>query len=482
MSATLRRLLCIAVAEVIISVYLLHRQSEMSSKRQQEHCSNSFAAHASSSTNCILAPFRTHHNFSEGLPRARRCDVGLTKEEVLNYTFPRDSHYVTSRRNPFAGWMQDRHYSAAWLSSVTTLLSNPRFSIPTHKRNGTRHPYDYEPDYDETDLEYGYLEYGTFAAILWKSAPVFRSIDLFDFYVHHLSQWPKRVPIDRDSAVFKYFYHKRLGDMEQTLVERGYNNPNDQQNGQVLVIMPFHSFSDHHSLQDDKFAFLNLTVKAVSNVFPNIIVSVCNQHDYDYVTKHSGLNHFLYDVMLLPISEEYILPLYSSIEVRRRIETKIYTGFEWIYFTEADQPVFLRNVNWLLQLALREKTILVPHRTFPSVMPEDLGPDFAEIMEQRDEEAKQFYTPLQNRTVHNLPDIRSGSCCFDSQFLKEPSELKKNDKSEKMIFFDHRGQNELQWFRQYDSFAYIGGTCNRFHEFCARCKYMAERQACPHPS
>ena len=358
--------------------------------------------------------------------------------------------------------MEDRHYSAAWLSSVTTLLNNPRFAIPDRSN--------YNPN----------LEYGTHAAIEWKTAHVLKSIDYFDFYIHHLSQFPKKIPISRDLAVYKYFYHRQLRQMEQTLVLRGYNNPEGWKNGRVLVVIPFHSSSDRHSVEDDKLAFLNLTVKAVSNVFPNIVISVCTKHDFDYVSRHSGLNKFLFDVMLLQLKDGVELPHYSSVEARRRIETQMYTGFEWVYFSEADQPLFLRDVNWLLKLVLNENTILVPHRGFPSVMPGDLSNNFTEIVTRDHETARNYYTPLKNRTVHNVQDIRERSCCFLSSTIKKPYALNKNDRDDKMVHIKDRRLGEVQWLRQYNSFAYIAGVCNRFHEYCSTCE-MQERTACPHP-
>eukprot|EP00563_Minutocellus_polymorphus_P004670 CAMPEP_0181034722 /NCGR_PEP_ID=MMETSP1070-20121207/7957_1 /TAXON_ID=265543 /ORGANISM="Minutocellus polymorphus, Strain NH13" /LENGTH=431 /DNA_ID=CAMNT_0023112265 /DNA_START=169 /DNA_END=1467 /DNA_ORIENTATION=- len=411
----------------------------------------------------IVAPFKTYHNFSVGLPRPRH-NAGFSAEQTRNYTLPKDNpyHNFSSRSDPFVGWMEDRHYSAAWLSSVTTLLNNPRFATPNRSS--------YNPN----------LEYGTHAAIAWGAAHVFRSTDYFDFHVHHLSQFAKKVPIRRDLAVYKYFYYRKLREIEQTLVSRGYSNPNGWQNGRVLVVMPFHSNSDGHSLEDDKLAFLNLTVKTVSNVFPNIVVSVSTQHDFDYVSKQSGLNKFLFDVVLLQLKDGVELPHFSSVEARRMIETRMYTEFEWVYFTEADQPLFLRDVNWLLKLALRENMILVPHRGLPSVMPGDLSNNFTEIAIREHETARQYYEPLQNRTTHVVHDAREKSCCFLSSTVKGKNALSKNGPDKTMIHIKDRRPGEVQWFRQHNSFAYVAGVCNEFQGYCSICEIQG-RRACKHP-
>jgi len=427
----------------------------------------------------IVAPFDSYHNFTHG-PRPRRCVVGLSAMQLQNYTAQNPYTNVNATASvPFPGWFESRQYAAAWLSSIETFRSNPNYVA---RKGGAN------------------LEYGTFSTIEWRAARVFRSLDYFDFYVQHLSNWPKRFDHTlRRSGGFNHLYRRRLRDMESTYVELGYNNPSGHRNGRVLVIMPFHSPGDGHSKKDDKYSFLNLTVKTVSNIFPNIVVSVCNRHDYDYVTTHSGLNQFLYDVMMVDLEESTHLPYFSSVDVRHRIEQGQYdVGFEFIYFTEADQPPHLRDVNWLLHLTLQQTNGIVnPHRGHPDGMPGDLATNISSSSSSEQSAAdaaaaipetevhvmklRQHFEPAQSRTIHDVADISTKSCCFNHLHLKRPYEFSKEDKKGMIDLYNYRGKGEVEWFRQHDSFAHVLGICNEFRHYCCTCNLTDGITMCQYP-
>lgn len=85
--------------------------------------------------------------------------------------------------------------------------------------------------------------------IQMKGRSLFKSVDMFDFFIQHLSWYERR--LDSDPAI-KGTVTARLKHQTRTLTgvdntglggpfeKNSYHNPLRQKNGQVLVVMPFY--------------------------------------------------------------------------------------------------------------------------------------------------------------------------------------------------------------------------------------------------
>merc|ERR1712183_605687 len=100
---------------------------------------------------------------------------------------------------------------------------------------------------------------------------------MFDFFVHHLSRYETEVdlhPSDQKKRRHWESYLLRLSKMQTVLENVPYNNPKfgdeDNTNGKVIVIQPFHGGHKETGAE----LYLNLTVKSLSRIFPNIVITV----------------------------------------------------------------------------------------------------------------------------------------------------------------------------------------------------------------
>jgi len=246
--------------------------------------------------------------------------------------------------------------------------------------------------------------------------------------------------------------------MQRTYDERPFNNPNLDRNGRVLVVCTFHGAADTHSKQDEKQLQLNITVKALARVFPNIVITVCDENNLNYVVHDSGINEYLFDVLLVknlsmaPVKKCTHLPMLSNIQVRRLLRAKdnlrySKAHFDWIYYTESDQPPHLTNLNALLQETLHNnRTVVVPHRSYPVALPQDLNVSLVS------RKAKEYLDITGQKVVHQIHDLRDFSCCFS------PPYTNKEWKS-----------SEIQLFQQWNSHAQANGSCNPFKKTCKTC-------------
>lgn len=391
-----------------------------------------------SSESPLLSPtFPEFQDFNQG---ARpRFEAGKSQHELLL-----EDNVPENERVSF--FKHKKYYAAAWLSSIQTFMKNKHIHLE-------RLPSDYNPN----------LEAGTWVGISSRSG--YRTVDMMDFYVHHLSRYK-----GPDSVAPKYEnnwkrFIKRLDEMQETYEKMPLNNPSNEKNGKVLAITPFHAGRDNHSKEDEKHLYLNLTVKSLARVFPNIVVTVCDESNYDYVMKESGLNEYLYDVLLVKnltmgeVQNCIHLPALSSIQTREKIRDGSWMGFEFIYYTESDQPLHLRNVHEILKYTLRDdRTVITPHRSYPTALPEDMN-----VGEAR-KQARNFMTMTGTKILHDVPDIRLKGCCFDSRSLHTATNVT---------------SREVELFRQYNTHAQAAGTCNPLRYRCHICKFIDKKSHGP---
>ena len=391
-------------------------------------------------TSIPKATFPTFRDFSMDGPRSR-FEAGMSQQELLG-----DKHLSTLQHDnnmvPFFR-VNKPYYAAAWLSSIQTFMKNPNFMMEILKE---RHIKRYNPN----------LEMGTYNGVAFNGQNNYRTADMLDFFVHHLSRYMKSYNNARMTSNWQ-LYLERLDEIQKTYEKQSFNNPKQVKNGKVLVIAPFHA-KGGHSRQDERVLHLNITIKSLANVFPNIVVTVCDQSNYDYIVHESGLNEYLYDVLLVKnltmgeVQNCIHLPALSSVQAREKIREGSWIGFEWVYYTEPDQPVHLRNVHELLkQTLLQERNLVVPHRGHPLALPEDLN------MPKLGLQAQKFINITGTKVLHDVPDILVSGCCFDNASLQTKFPI---------------DTAEVELFRQHNSHAQIAGTCNAMRLNCNICKWI----------
>lgn len=450
-----------SVISFLLSVGIFHFRAAVNSVTVQSQLgdSNAFAIptaqniiesaippNTSVTTNPLRPTFSSFHDFRRNGPRPRPFEAGKSQQEVLE-----NSIHITNSNDsvPFF-YVGGFYYAAAWLCSMETFMQNRRLHL--EKQSASFNPQ---------------LEDGTWIGIRGQNN--FRTVDMLDFFVHHLSRYKGptgsyNVSPNRERNWNRYL--KRLDEMQETHDRIPFNNPSNERNGKVLAITPFHAATDRHSKEDEKQLSLNVTVKALARVFPNIVVTVCDQANYNYIIHESGLNEYIYDVLLvknLTMGELTMcrhLPALSSIQTLEQVRRGIYRGFEWVYFTESDQPPHLRNLDALLRKALFDnKTVVIPHRSYPVVLPEDVN------VTEASRKAQHLIQISGGKVLHEVPDLREKGCCYNpATWGNTPWE-----------------DSEVEIFRQHNSHAQAAGFCNPFKLTCSTCKFI-DRTAGPCPT
>lgn len=321
----------------------------------------------------LQSTFDGFHNFLVDGPRKRPFSLGLGIPEI-SLLLPEDNHDHSKTYNDLVSFYQIKgaYYAAAWLSTTETFLTNPHLADLERKNHQNKSTHGWS------------LEVGTWVGV--RGRKNHRTIDMLDFFVHHLSRYKGAYSVRGPDQITNWkMYLAGLNAMQYSYEEQPFNNPNMDRNGRVLVICPFHGTSDNHSGQDEKRLHLNVTIKALARVFPNIVVTVCDAVHWDYVANTSGLAGYLYDVLLVknlsmaPIVKCTHLPFLSNVQVRRLLQE----GYYWIYYTESEQPPHLTNLNALLKETLHNRTVVVPHRSQPVALPRDLNVSIASKRAQR---------------------------------------------------------------------------------------------------
>jgi hypothetical protein len=404
----------------------------------------------------IIQPtFPEFRDFMFSGPRKSRFRTGHSWEDLLaNTTGAYDPLFAGMCRIEGPARVSPDTYSATWLSSKETFVSNRMFV-----RSAI------------TGLDGISLEAGFMWAVRPPTRIVYRPVDMFDFFVHHLSGY------DKFTGVHPWWnmeLQRLLEDMIAGYRKKGYNNPSRVRNGNVLAILPYYSgVKFRKRLISNRVAisrlYLRASILAHSLVFPNIVVVAASHDDYNWITYESGLNKFLYDVQLLELDDEILvkLPFGSNVVVKEKLLDGSYDrGFDWVYYSETDQLPHLRDVDHLLQWAMKENAVLVPHRGQPVWHPRDLAPNSEP---QKELTQQWFYEITPSLPLQQVDDIRSASCCFDRTC---PAVVAEDFKPIK--------DGSFTLFQQHESFAYLAGTGNVQTHVYKPCKLSTPRTACLH--
>jgi len=208
---------------------------------------------------------------------------------------------------------------------------------------------------------------------------VIQSLDVLDFSVIHLSayerlqrRWKSRLIKNkkkdfREDESVAYVLANTTKYLKSSLEERAETVAESfSELNRTVAIMPFlgNANGAGHSVLSNRYLYLKACFWSIRAYIPHVIAVVQSQIDYDYCKQESGLPFF--DVIFAKgLPKVASLPVATSQLVRSRIINGTY-DFDYIYFTESDQILLLRQAKAMLNvLKMYPRYVLVPHRLMP---------------------------------------------------------------------------------------------------------------------
>jgi hypothetical protein len=333
------------------------------------------------------------------------------------------------------------------LSSKETLLNNEKFTRQFLEK------------------EYINQELGFFAVTKDIAHILYQSVDMFDFFVHHLSGYDYSTG---RSGEWDLEMLRLMGNMVEGYRKKAYHHPSRVRNGNVLVVMPFHSGASEGKSGEGLSKvrmYMETTIVTVAAVFPNIAVFVASQEDYNWLVFASGLNRFLYDVQVISLLRDpkHLCFAASVVSKEKLLDGSYDASFEWIYYTEADQIPHLRDVDRLLELAMNANSVVIPHRGEADWHPQDVSRHSIKPPKT----VRKRESQVLEKEVHRVDDIMSTSCCFNRNCTDITPDT-----------FSPFNHSSVKLFRQHESFAHITGTGNVFKRRYRTCKLSHRRHSC----
>jgi hypothetical protein len=144
----------------------------------------------------------------------------------------------------------------------------------------------------------------------------------------------------------------------------------------VVALMPFYAADEGvgHSAVTLRRRYLNATFWSLYRIFPNIVISVCEKSDLDYVRE---IRLPVYDIFYAPLPDPRKLGVATLLRINRALNGNVnaagstyshalgWDRFSFVYYTESDQILRVRNLHFWLSLASHYNNIVVPHRAAP---------------------------------------------------------------------------------------------------------------------
>jgi hypothetical protein len=202
-----------------------------------------------------------------------------------------------------------------------------------------------------------------------------QTIDVLDFSVIHLSayerlllRWAKSSPIigeDRNNLqpvvnsanILKHRYE---------LLENIQPPPEHSAFNRTVVIMPYlgSDMGAGHSKLANRQAYVAACFWSFRAYYPFVVAAVKSVKDYEFLRYHSNLP--FYDIIFLSnLPKSASLPVGTVQATKARIlsPTGNWSHFDYIFFTESDQILMMRNPDDLYAyLDLNPRHLILPHR------------------------------------------------------------------------------------------------------------------------
>lgn len=291
---------------------------------------------------------------------------------------------------PFAGLYacpeNGEAYSAGYLGSRSTFL---RHLVPAHR------------------LIRGQGNMEGASHTMFRNNRLHKTVDLFDFYIEHLSWYERRL--------FKGAESVRSHVIERLKRQTAHRSTTSSGRLDAVALMPFYATAggdSGHSALESRRIFLNMTHQSLAPHFGKIVVCVATDFDESYLAR-SGLHFF--DVLRAHVFKPSRLGFATvHLAQQRLLSDQRWADVRYIFYTESDQIFHIRDLALLLKFADQSPpSLLLPHRVMPVPVREDLG------ALSRDEnihlDAMREFTRNAAKTLHRIKvgDVQHASCCFD---------------------------------------------------------------------
>lgn len=264
-------------------------------------------------------------------------------------------------------------YSAAWLAS-RKLLESFSASFLTEERLQRR----------GTMMEgASFLVFGGAQA---QGSHVFKSSDLLDFYVEHLS-WYERLLAraakeigegrERVQRFARWVYRSRIKEETAKLTQLS----GAHRNRRVVAVMPFYAASGGQgpSATEMRASYLNATLASIrSSLTERIVVAVENLADLNTAREHGPLFDEFYLPGLVSPDKLGVAALIATHRALMRLplnhsffgkghwtHDNRWADVDYVFYTESDQIVRIADQPALLEFADATGGVVVPRRVVP---------------------------------------------------------------------------------------------------------------------
>ena len=275
--------------------------------------------------------------------------------------------------------------------------------------------------------------------IMWRKNRLLKTVDMFDFFIEHLSWYERSLGGDAESLRARTLRRFK----NYTYRDSAAVNPSGRARDDVVVVMPYYATAggdSGHSALESRRAFLKLTLESLKPTFPKYTVCVATEPDYAYATNATNGLGF-YDVLKrFDITQPQRLGFATLYTAQQALQhDPRWAGFKFVFYTESDQILHVRDVNQLLHIAGNGAVpnLVMPHRVMPAPRRRDMGPEpldwtgrpgadssNAEAGDAPKKPGKAkarrtFRRALEEfarndaKALHRVVDVTRASCCFD---------------------------------------------------------------------
>lgn len=341
-----------------------------------------------------------------------------------------------------SNWYSIESYCGAWLVSskrffskskeieATSSLEGISFAV-ANEMNEKRQLYEWNMmTRDFFDFQVVHLSSSSNLAIEYNPKHP-ETID----HIHILTERLKRFTFEMESIAAAKV-------MKESLSIQHDGNNQDELYENTLAILPFTTFSatrqftNRKSQQYIRIEFFKATYWSIRRYVKHICVSVGTEKDLkilkeiqmtlkfpifqiiDLSSSHSD-NHKESPTNTPPSGQSNLdLPKRTLLHIINTVEP-IYREFKYIYYSEADQLLYLRTPSELTKAidVDPDKHALLPHRMHTSILP-FVYPEIRNVENEKPPKKSVFLENLQNINVINLDTEGSdGSCCDDGRFV-----------------------------------------------------------------
>jgi hypothetical protein len=207
---------------------------------------------------------------------------------------------------------------------------------------------------------------------------IIQSLDVLDLSVLHLSTFERshkryQTLMWSDRRVRKTAWHnidpvvsmslRVEADVKRRMNYGGKQAPRSAFAERTIVVMPFlgGAMGAGHSVLSNRYHYLRACFWSIYEFFPHIVMAVTQASDVKWGKEQSNMP--FYDVVLMDnLPKSASLPMGTVQYTRRMLLSKTW-DFDYVYYTESDQILLMRNMeNFHQYLETFPLRVLVPHR------------------------------------------------------------------------------------------------------------------------